>query len=147
LYGAILTLFALIVRQAARDISVIWFYDPETTSYHKIPYRNTSHPAISVWELRRISAELKKNREVVDETRIFAALKRLKQIEDQASLNTKVARKEQQRRIRHQEAKHYVQAPNTITSIALEEPAIMPSSDSNINWQNIQPFDDLDAGL
>jgi hypothetical protein len=29
----------------------------------------------------------------------------------------------------------------------LEEPAIMPSSDSNINWQNIQPFDDLDAGL
>jgi putative transposase len=134
-------------RYDPRDISVIWFYDPETTSYHKIPYRNTSHPAISVWELRRISAELKKNREVVDETRIFAALKRLKQIEDQASLNTKVARKEQQRRIRHQEAKHYVQAPNTITSIALEEPAIMPSSDSNINWQNIQPFDDLDAGL
>jgi len=134
-------------RYDPRDISLIWFHDPETSSYHKIPYRNTSHPAISVWELRRISAELKKNREIVDETRIFAALKRLKHIEDQSSLSTKVARKEQQRRIRHQEAKHYVQAPNTITSIALEEPAIMPSSDSNFNWQNIQPFDDLDAGL
>lgn len=137
-------------RYDPRDISVIWFYDPDTGSYHKIPYRNTSYPAMSVWELRRIRAELKKNNEPVNEAHIFSALKRLKQIEEQASFDTKMARKAQQRRMRHEEAKHYVQSPskaNVIPSTAHDSIVDVPSSDSGFNWQNIQPFDDLDAGL
>lgn len=137
-------------RYDPRDISVIWFYDPDTGSYHKIPYRNTSYPAMSVWELRRIRAELKKNNEPVNEAHIFSALKRLKQIEEQASFDTKMARKAQQRRMRHEEAKHYVQSPskvNVIPSTAQDSIVEVPSTDSGFNWQNIQPFDDLDAGL
>lgn len=133
-------------RYDPRDISVIWFYDPETTQYHKIPYRNTSHPAISVWELRRIRAELQKNHEPVNETHIFSALKRLKQIEDQAALSTKAARKAQQRRLRHDEAKHYVQSPSNVnvpTKVVPDVSVNMPSSDRVFNWQDIQPFDDL----
>ena len=49
-----------IFRIDPRDLSVIWFYDPDLLMYFPIPYRNSSNPVISIWELREIQRQLKK---------------------------------------------------------------------------------------
>lgn len=41
-----------------RDISVVYFFDPELKIYYPIPYRNISHPPISLWELNSIIKDL-----------------------------------------------------------------------------------------
>ena len=48
-----------IVRRDPRDISVVYFFDPELTQYYAIPYRQMLHPAVSVWELREVRRTLK----------------------------------------------------------------------------------------
>ena len=47
------------VRRDPRDISVVFFYDPELKQYFNIPYRETSRPAISLWEWREAQRRLK----------------------------------------------------------------------------------------
>lgn len=86
-------------RRDPRDISVVWFYDPEVQSYFSIPYRDTSHPAISVWELREAKKVAAQNgADKLNEHAIFDAYERMREIELDAKLKTKAARRSQQRR-------------------------------------------------
>jgi putative transposase len=71
-----------IVRRDPRDISRVYFYDPELKRYFEIPYRNTVHPPISVWELREVRRTLKEEgRKLVNEDLIFDAYNRLRVLE------------------------------------------------------------------
>src|SRR5689334_2673119 len=74
-----------LVRRAPRDIRVLYFYAPELNEYFAIPYRNTTCPALSVWELREVQRRLKDaGQRVVDEAQLFAADNRLQAIEEAA---------------------------------------------------------------
>ena len=76
-------------RRDPRDISVLWFYDPEVKDYYAIPYRNTSRPAISLWELRSANAQAKaEGKSDIDEQVIFEAYDRLREIEARAKSKT-----------------------------------------------------------
>lgn len=89
-----------ICKRDPRDISVIYFYDPELKQYFSIPYRNTSHSPISVWELREVQDKLKKQgRENIDEALIFDAYERMRQLEEKAVRETKTLRRAKQRRV------------------------------------------------
>jgi putative transposase len=89
----------LTFRRDPRDISSIWFYDPEVHYYFQIPFRDTSLPPISLWELReakrRLEAEGQKN---IDENAIFRAYDRMKEIEINAKTKTSAIRRARQRR-------------------------------------------------
>lgn len=87
-------------RRDPRDLSVIWFYDPEVKEYYAIPYRNTSRPAISLWELRSAREFAKKQHSArpVDESAIFSALDRLDEIQANSAKLTKKARRNEQRK-------------------------------------------------
>jgi putative transposase len=62
------------VRRDPRDISVVHFFDPELRQYFSIPYRDTSHPTISVWELREVRRRLKEQgKETMNEDVVFRA--------------------------------------------------------------------------
>jgi putative transposase len=88
-----------IVRRDPRDISRVYFYDPELKRYFEIPYRNTVHPPISVWELREVRRMLKEEgRKSVNEDLIFDAYNRLRVLEAEAVHETKKARRAAQRR-------------------------------------------------
>lgn len=92
-------------RRDPRDISTIWFFDPEVNAYFAIPYRDTSHPVISLWELR----EAKRHAETVgsqpiDERALFEAYDRLRELETAAQAKTASVRRAAQRRKGHQEA-------------------------------------------
>lgn len=126
-------------RRDPRDISVIWFYDPEVHEYYAIPYRNTSHPAISIWELREAEKRLAADRpEVpVDENLIFDAYDKMRRIEEDAKKLTKsIRRSNERRRLGLSNARDHLD-PTII-------PAVMPPQPILVSNRIIQPFDEID---
>ena len=126
-------------RRDPRDISSIWFYDPEVHQYFAIPYRNTSHPAISIWELRKAEKRTKEEQSQapVDENRIFAAYEQMQLIEANAKkLTRKVRRDQERKRVGLTNARDHLPAQTPPESLPPIPPKRPPT--------HIQPFDDMD---
>jgi putative transposase len=123
-----------IVRRDPRDISRVYFYDPELKQYFEIPYRNTAHPPISVWELREVRRKLKdEGCQSVNEDLIFDAYNRLRVLEAAAVHATKKARREAQRRRGH-------------GPVERPRPAPVPSVPDHqlARAEDIQPFEEIE---
>jgi putative transposase len=89
-------------RRDPRDISTLWFFDPEIKQYFKIPFADQALPAMSVWEYRQVRDKLKKEgRASVDNHQILRAVTELRTKVDEAKEKTKQARKQAQRRKDH----------------------------------------------
>lgn len=124
-----------IVRRDPRDISVIYFYDPEFNEYFAIPYRNTMYPAMSLWELREVKRRLKEaGHQDVDEALLFTAYNRLKAIEEAAVRETKAARRKGQWQRLHVATARPL-APHADTAPLSPEPD---------DTDDIAPFDELE---
>lgn len=119
-------------RRDPRDISVVWFYDPELQTYYAIPYRNTSYPAISVWELREAERIAKETGKPIDERAIFDAYQHMRDIEEAAKAKTRAVRRADQRR-RH----HAAQEKPAAAQPAIDQNSTAPTT-------AIEPFDELD---
>lgn len=140
-----------IVRRDPRDISAVFFYDPEAHQYFEIPYRNTAHPAISVWELRAAQQRVKEEgRAHVDEETIFEAVGRMRERVEAAITKTKAARRQLHRmKTTQQSAKarqikaSTVSASPAPSSSSTPAPAPSPLDSDDIFSMPIQPFDDL----
>jgi putative transposase len=88
-----------IIRRDPRDISVVYFLDPNTNRYYAIPYRHLEYPSISLWELREVRAQLRKEgRRMVDEELIFETYERLNRLVEEAQSHSVKARKAQQKK-------------------------------------------------
>lgn len=119
-------------RRDPRDISTIWFYDPELRAYFDIPYRDTSHPAISVWELREAERLVKETGKPVAERALFDAYDHMRAIEEEAQAKTRAVRRAQQRR------RDGIGAPKPTGATAASTATEIASID------DIKPFDELD---
>src|SRR2546423_1400710 len=118
-------------RRDPRDISTVYFWDPELQRYASIPYRNTTHPPISVWELRELRRKLHEIGSArVDEAAIFAAYERLREREARAAGETKRVRRARERRAA-------IAKPTLSDQPNAEEPAMLPS----VNLTKIAPFE------
>ncbi|MGA4554907.1 Mu transposase C-terminal domain-containing protein [Methylorubrum aminovorans] len=88
-------------RRDPRDISRIWFFDPEIQRYYPIPYRNVSRPAVSLWEIRAAKAELiRDGRSKIDERTLMEGALRRRSLAEDAREKTKTARREHHRATR-----------------------------------------------
>lgn len=122
-----------------RDLSVIWFYDPDLLMYFPIPYRDTSHPVVSIWEWREIQRQLKnEQKQNIDENMIFAAYGRMRDMEEQAKRQTKAVRRAEQRRQLNHSTRNALPMPQKHFQAAT------PPEKHDNNFGEIQPFDDLD---
>ncbi|MCK9192417.1 MAG: Mu transposase C-terminal domain-containing protein [Nevskia sp.] len=82
-----------------RDISEVWFLDPETKVYYPIPYRNLTRPRISVWDLNAALKYLTERPELQpDEDTIFAGIAEMTRVEMEATEKSRKARRTAQRR-------------------------------------------------
>lgn len=123
-----------IIRRDPRDISVVYFYDPELKQYFEIPYRNTAHPPISVWELREAQRKLKEEgQKAVSEDRLFDAYNRLRVVEAEAVQETKKVRRAAQLRRQHADIKRPRLASQATSS---DYPVAHPDE--------IEPFDEIE---
>jgi len=116
-----------IFRRDPRDISVIYFYDPELNEYFDIPYRDSSLPAISIWEFNDTTRILKKEDTIINEKAIFDTYRKLDEIESKAIRETKKIR-----RFKKSELK--------IT----EDNTKINEINKNYNNDSIIPFEDID---
>ncbi len=88
-----------IVRRNPRDISRLYFLDPELGDYLEIPYRDLAKPSISIWEYREAERFLRdQGRAAENEDVIFAAREEMTRIVAEAKTETRKARRSRQRR-------------------------------------------------
>lgn len=122
-----------------RDISTIWFYDPDIKDYFPIPYRNISYPPISIWELKAIKQYLaSKNIDNPDESVLFKAYDNMRKIQEEAT--TKTARKQKETKKAH---KRKIEASSTTKQNKKESDALESSMDDL--FSDIKPFDEIEV--
>ncbi|MFX4235378.1 Mu transposase C-terminal domain-containing protein [Aliarcobacter butzleri] len=122
-----------------RDISTIWFYDPNIKDYFPIPYRNISYPPISRWEFRSIKQFLAtKNINNIDETTIFKAYETMKKIQEEST--TKTVRKQQEAKKTH---KRKITSSNSTQVKEKKQNAIDISMDDL--FKDIKPFNEIEV--
>jgi putative transposase len=127
-----------------RDLSMLYWLDPLTQHYAMIPYRNISHPPISIWELREARRALvAAGRANIDENALFEAHEALRKRTEEAAQKTKSARRAVERR-KHHPAAGTPMAPaeqalpaSSATLIETEEPELMP-------YDEYDPLEDIE---
>jgi transposase InsO family protein len=131
-----------IFKRDPRDISIVFFYDPDLNEYFEIPYRNTSHPAITIWEYREIEKTLlEQGKKHIDENAIFEGYQRLRDIEANA-----IGKKcEVQRHKKNCKREHSLS-----NSVLKRKPPLTidestPKEQAKFISVEIKPFDDLDT--
>lgn len=108
-----------IFRQDPRDISLVWFFDPNTKQYFKIPCANQSFPSMSIWEYNLLKKQVKQRTGTINESLIYQAWEEMRAMIDNAQDKTKTARRQAQRRkihIQSQKIHESKQAPEENTA-------------------------------
>lgn len=128
-----------------RDISQLYFFDEISRRYCAIPYRDTSLPPASIWELRdaqRKAAERGISKE--NEKAVFAILNEQRALEADAAAKTKIARREQQRRTEHVKQRAVKQETMPVVSRP-PAPSLPPPAVRGYDPNDVQPLDDEDG--
>lgn len=120
-----------IFRRDPRDISTVYFFDPEINDYFEIPYRDTSKPAISIWEYKEAVRKLKSNNVAIDEEAIFNAYRTMEKIELKSILETKKLKR----------TTRYADKRNEQKTILVNDEI---EDNPKISFLDIKPFEDLD---
>jgi putative transposase len=126
-----------------RDISQLYFFDELSRRYAQIPYRDTSLPPVSIWELReahRKGDERGIPRE--NEKAIFAIINEQRALEADAASKTKSARRGQQRRTEHDKQREdkVTTMPTVSRSPA---PSAPPPAVRGYDPDLVKPLDDV----
>jgi len=120
-----------------RNIGTLYFYDPNAKQYFRIPYRDPSRAPMSKWERDAIINKLHtEGIKQVNEELIFITRKKLHALISNSVKETKLQRRDRQRRINHGNAAK----PKTVAPPKSRGDSPAPSI-----FTNIQPFEDLDA--
>lgn len=139
------------VRRDPRDISVIYLLDPKTGAYLGIPYRDRSHPPVSLWEWKASEKVAKPEcTKEENEQRRFKAIESQRAIEDGAFMKTAKARRNSERRRIHQELDLHGHKAKKVAGDPIREVPTTPTGKSKpkqvvpLQSATIQPFDDLE---
>jgi len=90
-------------RRDPRDISSLWFFDPELKQYFRIPLSNQAFPPMSIWEYNEVRQRLKEQGlDSENEALIIQGLNEQRAIVDASAEKTKKARRKKQRRLEHE---------------------------------------------
>lgn len=136
-----------IFRRDPRNISYLIFWDPEVRQYYRIPYRDSSRPAISLWELRAVKAFLtERGKGDIDENAIFDALSEMRRIEENAKTLTRKVRRKQERRNRHSRVPPPLVEPHDADEVDKTEISAPPLDfpRSRFDPSTIRPFDEIE---
>ena len=109
-------------RRDPRDISRIYFWDEESGGYFPIPYRDSSRPAVSLWELKEaLRYQKRQGISEVDENTLFSAIIKLRELVATSQKETKQIRRDAQRRRLHDNIQR-----NSAQGSTVEVPVIPP---------------------
>lgn len=122
----------LVFRRDPRDISALWFFDPDIKQYFKIPFANQALPSMSIWEFMQAKDRLKKEGiSSSSEHEVLRAITELRDQVEQAKQRSRKARRQAQRRIEHEKP------------ISTVLPSVQEKPSSNLQTKLIQDSDNL----
>ncbi len=126
-----------IFRRDPRDISIIWFHDPDLGMYFRIPFADQSMPSMSIWEYTLAAKRARQNgMKSMNEAMVLQALNDLRQQVDSSSEKTKKARRQQQRRKEHSKK---VSPSQPLAATALEKAIPVSALLEGV----VKPLDDI----
>ncbi|MDO9010363.1 MAG: Mu transposase C-terminal domain-containing protein [Gallionella sp.] len=126
-----------ICRYDPRNLSTIYFYEPDTKNYIYVPYKDISRPPISIWELRAAKKHLaEENQVTINEELIFGAVKKMRAIVESEAGKTSKARRQAAR------AKGWAKSKDHIPAA---KESLLPGKapDEDIFSEPVTPFDDI----
>jgi len=117
-----------------RDIGEIYFLDPDTKTYYPVPYRDLTHPRMSVWELNAVLKRIAEQPErQADEATIFEGLAEMHNIRNEAVEKSRSVRRATQRKASWQDG-----------AAKLRPVPTQPQPPARQWAEDIQPFDDIE---
>ncbi|MDJ1138791.1 Mu transposase C-terminal domain-containing protein [Marinicella marina] len=127
-----------VFRYDPRDISKLYFFDPELKRYYQVPYSNLSAPKMTLWELRETKRYLEeKGLKNYDEDAVFQARLRLEKMEEDSKKITKQTRRNTSRK---------TQATKGASQSNLNTEPIKPQENvEEFSEEEILPFDDIEV--
>ena len=124
-----------------RDISQLYFFDEIAGRHFSIPYRDTSLPPVSIWELREAHRRAdEKGISHEDEKAVFALLTEQRTLEDDAAEKTKSARRAVQRRAQHAKARS--ETAEALPQASKFVTTALPPAVRGYDPEAVQPLDD-----
>lgn len=126
-----------------RDISVVYFLDPDEGIYYPVPYFNASHPPISAWELREVTKRIREMPgAAVDEASIFEGVRRMREVEAQAIEKTRLSRsaRSSEKRKRRMAERRRGWAGVHASAATTEEPTVAAP------FEEVEPYDEIEIG-
>ena len=117
-----------VFRRDPRDVSAIWFYDPDIKQYFKVPLADQAAPAFSIWEHQQAKSALAKaGFDPSDERAVFKSIGDRRVLVEESAARTKKARREAQRRSDHSKGRSPASpAGKTVATPAHLTPALPP---------------------
>lgn len=134
-----------LIRRDPRDISLIYFYDPDTKQYHTIPLkdRRANVVGISLWEYRAVKKKLDADgRREHNEHDVFYSIERMKKLETEASQKTLQVRKNSERAIKLKSSPIINEAKAT-KPVVLHVDAIQIDEDDEEIFAHVKPFEGI----
>lgn len=133
-----------VIKRNPRDISTIYFYDPEIKEYFPLPYRNIKYPAMSMWELNEIVRKLKEEgRTHVKEYEIFEARERMHKIVENAKKEKNDKNKAKKSARKKESAKKINERRNNVEKEHFPKATEPMVKQPSIHDKNIEAFDDI----
>lgn len=130
-----------IFRRDPRDISALWFFDPDLKQYFKVPFADQALPSMSIWEYKLVREKLKRDgANSVNEHQILHAVTELRNHVEESKEKSKKARRMSQRRKEH-EKKISPAAP--LVSQPARIPAFSQPSVDELGDGDIEAFGDI----
>ena len=131
-----------VFRRDPRDISKLYFFDPEIQDHFAIPYRDFRRPPMTIWDLKASKKYLsEKGVDNPDEHQIFQAREKMRAIESAAADKTKSVRKAQEAGRRREKAlKTEEEITNLPKSGASKEKQSPQDSGLADIFASVQPF-------
>lgn len=138
-----------IFKRDPRDISKIFFIDPELKEYFPIPYRDMTRPSMSLWEYNEIINELNKDkRKDINEDEIFIAYEKLKSYENEVVERTRSIKKTNLKAYKRNEARETRDTPNVENSPQISKKSLRIESKNyepdEIDFDMPEPFDNIE---
>lgn len=128
-----------ICRYDPRNLSTIYFYEPDTKEYLFVPYKDISRPPVSIWELRAAKKHLaEESKASINEELIFGAVKKMRAIVESEVGKTSKARRQSARAKGWAKSKDHIPKPKKSQS-----PESAPGDDNDIFSKPVVPFDDI----
>ena len=129
-------------RRDPRDISKIYFFEPNVKRYYPIAYRDLRQPSISLWEYREAKRIAKaEGVRHIDDNVVFNYTKKMRIEVEQAKEKTKSARRKAQRNIEHEKARKRTAKELPLVHQS-ESKTTIPPAIKGYDPNEVMPYDD-----